>query len=196
MKRRHTSYRRNRLLDNRRIPTICGHKVTYPITYTCRNINKWLNSNIQLHFIRRPFVKRFALCYRSVVLLSVCPQSVLSCLSVTLVYCDEKVGQFGPKMPPVSVVKRQKTNRKKDKERNEKSYCGRQTGYSPRPPTWSDRNEILHAGDIRGGDRSKFQVSSKSATRFRTYGMSKFALSHCFGHGLLYKHSEKLSETT
>ena len=34
----------------------------------------------------QPFVKRFALCYRTVVL------SVLSCLSVTLVYCDQTVG--------------------------------------------------------------------------------------------------------
>jgi len=31
----------------------------------------------------RPFVKRFALCYRTV---------VLSCLSVTLVYCGQTVG--------------------------------------------------------------------------------------------------------
>jgi len=33
----------------------------------------------------RPFVKRFAVCYRTVVL------SVLSCLSVTLVYCGQPV---------------------------------------------------------------------------------------------------------
>ena len=36
--------------------------------------------------IGRPFVKRFALCYRTIVL-SVCP--VLSSLSVTLVYCGQ-----------------------------------------------------------------------------------------------------------
>jgi len=40
----------------------------------------------------RPFVKRFTLCYRTVVL------SCLSlCLSVTLVYCDETAGRI--KMP-------------------------------------------------------------------------------------------------
>ena len=37
----------------------------------------------------RPFVKRFALCYRTVVCLSVCP--VLSVLSVALVYCGQTV---------------------------------------------------------------------------------------------------------
>ena len=41
----------------------------------------------------RPFVKRFALCYRSVVL-SVC----LSCLSVTLVYCGQTVGRIKMKL--------------------------------------------------------------------------------------------------
>jgi len=40
----------------------------------------------------RPFVKRFALCYRTV-FCHVC----LSCLSVTLVYCDQTVGWI--KMP-------------------------------------------------------------------------------------------------
>ena len=44
-------------------------------------------SNLQRLF-GRPFVKRFALCYRSVVCLSVC----LSCLSVRLVYCGQTVG--------------------------------------------------------------------------------------------------------
>jgi len=34
---------------------LCGHKVTYQITYACRNINKWLNNNIQLHFIMKHF---------------------------------------------------------------------------------------------------------------------------------------------
>jgi len=37
----------------------------------------------------RPFVKRFALCYRTVVCLS-----VLSVLSVTLVYCGQTVGRI------------------------------------------------------------------------------------------------------
>ena len=35
----------------------------------------------------RPFVKRFALCYRTVVCMSVC----LSCLTVTLVHCGQTV---------------------------------------------------------------------------------------------------------
>jgi len=44
----------------------------------------------------RPFVKRFALCYRSVVLsvLSVC---LSVCLSVTLVYCGQMVGRIKTK---------------------------------------------------------------------------------------------------
>jgi len=39
----------------------------------------------------RPFVKRFALCYRTVVCLSVC-------LSVTLVYCGQTVGWIKMKL--------------------------------------------------------------------------------------------------
>ena len=44
----------------------------------------------------RPFVKRFALCYQTVVCLSVC----LSCpvLSVTLVYCGQTVGWIKMKL--------------------------------------------------------------------------------------------------
>jgi len=45
----------------------------------------------------RPLVKRFALCYRTVVLsvcLSVCLFVCLSCLSVTLVYCGQTVGRI------------------------------------------------------------------------------------------------------
>jgi len=44
----------------------------------------------------RPFVKRFALCYRTVV----CPvcRSVLSCLSVTLVYSGQTVGWIKMKL--------------------------------------------------------------------------------------------------
>jgi len=41
----------------------------------------------------RPFVKRFALCYQTVVCLS-----VLSCLSVTLLYCGQTVGQIKMKL--------------------------------------------------------------------------------------------------
>jgi len=42
----------------------------------------------------RPFVKRFTLCYRTVVCLSVCP----NCLSVTLVYCGQTVGWIKVKL--------------------------------------------------------------------------------------------------
>jgi len=46
-----------------------------------------------IHIFGRPFLKRFALCYRSVVL------SVLSvCLSVTLVYCSQTVGRIKMKL--------------------------------------------------------------------------------------------------
>jgi len=34
---------------------LCGHKVTYPITCARKRINKWLNSNIQFHFIMKHF---------------------------------------------------------------------------------------------------------------------------------------------
>ena len=47
------------------------------------------------HIVRlfgRPFVKRFALCYRSVVL------SCLSCLSVTFVHCGQTVGRIKTKL--------------------------------------------------------------------------------------------------
>ena len=53
-----------------------------------------------MQMIGRPFVKRFALCYQTVVsrvCLSVCPVS-LACLSVTLVYCGQTVGQIKVKL--------------------------------------------------------------------------------------------------
>ena len=40
----------------------------------------------------RPFVKRFALCYQTVVL------SVLSCLSVTFVHCGQTAGWINMKL--------------------------------------------------------------------------------------------------
>jgi len=46
----------------------------------------------KIQFLGRPFVKWFALCYRTVV----CP--VLSCLSVTLVYCGQTVGRIKMKL--------------------------------------------------------------------------------------------------
>jgi len=47
-------------------------------------------TEIQSPIFGRPFVKRFALCYRSVV--------CLSCLSVTLVYCGQTVGRIKMKL--------------------------------------------------------------------------------------------------
>jgi len=44
-----------------------------------------------------------------------------------------------------------------------------QTGYSPRPPTSSDRNEILRGGWSSDGS-SKIRISSKSVKRFRSCG--------------------------
>jgi len=52
----------------------------------------WFSKPISLVF-GPPFVKWFALCYQTVVL-SVC----LSCLSVTLVYCDQMVGWIKTKL--------------------------------------------------------------------------------------------------
>jgi len=48
------------------------------------------HSRLKTYPFGRPFVKRFALCYRSVVL------SV--CLSVTLVYCGQTVGRIKTKL--------------------------------------------------------------------------------------------------
>jgi len=45
----------------------------------------------QCMFLGRPFVKRFALSYRTVVCLS-------ACLSVTFVYCGQTVGWFKMKL--------------------------------------------------------------------------------------------------
>ena len=49
-------------------------------------------------------------------------------------------------------------------KRTKKETWQWQTGYSPRPPTSSNRNEILHGG------WSKVRVSSKSSKRFRNCG--------------------------
>jgi len=52
-----------------------------------------------MRFFGRPFVKHFAVCYRTVACLSVCPvQSVLSVLSVTLVCCGQTVGRIKMKL--------------------------------------------------------------------------------------------------
>jgi len=42
-------------------------------------------------------------------------------------------------------------------------------GYSPRPPTLSDRNEILHDG-WSSGSSSEVRISSKSVKQFRICG--------------------------
>ena len=59
-----------------------------------------------------------------------------------------------------------------------------QTGYSPRPPTLSVQNEILHGG-WTSGDSSKVRISSLSVKRFRNCGWSKSAHSHWLGHWLI-----------
>ena len=56
----------------------------------------WLQS-ISYTLFGRPFVKRFALCYRSVVCLSACPVC-LSCLSVTFVHSGQTVGRIKMKI--------------------------------------------------------------------------------------------------
>jgi len=55
----------------------------------CRVHNSEGLTDRQVAFLGRPFVKRFALCYRTV---------VLSVLSVTLVHCDPKVGWIKMKL--------------------------------------------------------------------------------------------------
>jgi len=55
-----------------------------------------LQSYGDLTVFGRPFVKTVRLCYRSVVCLSVCP--VLSCLSLTLVYCGQTAGWVNMKL--------------------------------------------------------------------------------------------------
>jgi len=63
-----------------------------------RVLQRFATSNLAQHkevsrIFRRPFVKRFAICYRTIVL------SCLSvCLSVTLVYCSQTVGRIKMKL--------------------------------------------------------------------------------------------------
>ena len=56
-----------------------------------------VRSMVRFTFFGRPFVKWFALCYRSVVCLS-CLSVCLSVLSVTLVYCGQTVRQIMMKL--------------------------------------------------------------------------------------------------
>ena len=60
------------------------------------SVHDWVSCKIRYIF-GRPFVKRFTLCYRSVVCLSVC-LSCLSVLSVTFVHCDQTVGRIKMKL--------------------------------------------------------------------------------------------------
>ena len=76
-------------------------------------------------------------------------------------------------------LRNQKKERKKDKETRQW-----QTGCSPRPPTSTDRNFVLH-GLWSSGCGYIFQVSSKSVKGFARYGASKFAPSHWLGHWLI-----------
>jgi len=50
---------------------------------------------------------------------------------------------------------------KKERKLIKKETLLWQTACSPRPPTWSDRNKVLHVGQA-SRDSSKFQVSSES----------------------------------
>jgi len=68
-----------------------------------------------------------------------------------------------------------------NKERNLTQW---KTGYSPRPPTSSDWNEILHSGWSSDGS-SKIRISSKSVKQFRSCGGSKFAHLYWLGHWLI-----------
>jgi len=68
-----------------------------------QRVNFWMPERqflIHPNVFGRPFVKRFALCYQTVVCLSVCLSVCpgLSCLSVTLVYCGQTVGWIKMKL--------------------------------------------------------------------------------------------------
>jgi len=71
---------------------------------------------------------------------------------------------------PMRVTKRPKKKERHQKERKTKPETQEwQTGHSPRPPTSSDRNEILRGGwssDVS----SKVRISPKSVKRFRSCG--------------------------
>ena len=80
-------------------------RITNPRWHTA-TIFKTQQSDRQSHspisnaIFGRPFVKRFALCYQTVVCLSVCPVclSLLSCLSVTFVHCGQTAGRIMMKL--------------------------------------------------------------------------------------------------
>ena len=65
----------------------CGTPIdTYLVCRACGRLGVISDER---RFFGRPFVKRFTLCYRSV---------VLSCLSVTFVHCGQTVGQIKMKL--------------------------------------------------------------------------------------------------
>jgi len=88
----------------------------------------------------RPFVKRIAVCYQTVVCLSwlsLCP--VLSALSVTLVYCDQTVGWINMKLgmqiglgPDHIVLDRNRApslKRGRSPQFSANVYCGQMAGW-------------------------------------------------------------------
>jgi len=81
--------------------------------------------------------------------------------------------------PLVQPGRELKEPKKKGDERN----LLRQTGCSPRPPTFTQQYVVLDDGWFSRGS-SKFQVSSKSGERFRDVG-SNFAVSYCLGQRLI-----------
>ena len=58
------------------------------------------------------------------------------------------------------------------------------TGYSPRPPTSSDRNTVWHGG-WSSGSGCKFDVSSTTAERLPSCKGSKFGWSYYLGQWLI-----------
>jgi len=76
------------------------------------------------------------------------------------------------------------------KRQRKKPNCQLQTGYSPRPPTSSDRNEILHNGrplDIS----SKIRISSKSVKRFQSCGGRNLPISIDLAIGLYNSYTSR-----
>jgi len=73
----------------------CSRRATVPL-----GIDTLITKILVFFLFGRPLVKQFALCYRTVVDLSVCLSVCLSCpvLSATLVYCSQTVGAIKMKL--------------------------------------------------------------------------------------------------
>jgi len=72
------------------VPSLCNLS---PFITRCSAVAEGPRDDLgHLKIFGRPFVKRFALCYQTVV----CP--VLSCLSMTLVHCGQTVGRIKKKL--------------------------------------------------------------------------------------------------